>query len=460
MNPKIEIEKLDSIPESSLYNKYAKTPYFFYLDSSDKNSKWSKFSFMGFEPMFILETKNGTTKKISQNKTESLPGCPFDILDKHIKEFSTDINLDFTPFWGGAVGYFSYNSINSSDKQNNKLPDIWFGFYNKIIVIDKTSNKKWLIKSTFPQDKTAKQNPIPKPQELHQNLSFQNIESNLDKKSYLNTIKKTKEYIRNGDIYQANISQRFSTKFQGNPIDLYQKLRKTSPAPYSAFINLHPNYIYSASPEEFIKITNNQIQTRPIKGTRARTNSKELNSKIKKELLESEKDNAELTMIVDLERNDLGQFCKYHSVQVTEKTNLEEYAQVFHLVSTIQGELQPNTSHIQALKKMFPGGSITGAPKIRAMQIINELETVPRSIYTGSIGYFGFNQNTNFNIAIRTMYSHTLNNKEGFNKKQSTPNTHQLYFHSGGGIVADSIPESEWQETLDKAKGLLDTLRT
>ncbi|MCP4049387.1 MAG: aminodeoxychorismate synthase component I [bacterium] len=455
MQPEFVIKDLSSLSESYLYNKYSNHNNFFYLDSSDPNSRWSQFSFMGFDPMFTIETKNGLTSINKNDGTIVITENPFKIIEKELQRFSTDFDLEFTPFWGGAVGYISYESAKyitkiippetiKNYKSSTHIPEIIFGFYNNVIVINKSTNQKWYIKTHFPDSPAKLAIKKEKPAPVKQGkLNFTEPESNLSKETYINIIKKIKNYIKEGDIYQANISHRFYSEFTGPPSLLYQKLKEISPAPFSAFLNFNPLFIYSSSPERFIQINKNNIQTRPIKGTIARSRDKLTDNKNKEHLLKSKKDIAELTMIIDLERNDLGRICSFGSVNVPQQIVLEEYAQVFHLTSTVEGRLRTGLSHMDAFKNMFPGGSITGAPKIKAMQIISEVESVPRSIYTGCIGYFGFNNNTDFNIAIRTMYSYNNN----------------LYFHAGGGIIADSIPENEWNETMVKAKGMLDLVK-
>jgi para-aminobenzoate synthetase component 1 len=245
-------------------------------------------------------------------------------------------------------------------------------------------------------------------------------------------------YIAAGDIYQVCLSHAFDAKFSGDAWSFYEALRHHSPAPYAAFLDLGGTQIASASPECFLRLSDRRIITRPIKGTRPRRADIQLDQRNAYDLITSAKEIAELVMITDLERNDLGRVCEYGSVTVPELLKLESYEQVHHLVSTVTGTLRENVTHLAALRACFPGGSISGAPKKRALEIISELEPHPRSIYTGAIGYFGYNGESQFSIAIRTAVF------EGG----------AASLHAGAGIVADSIPEREWQETLDKAAGL------
>lgn len=271
------------------------------------------------------------------------------------------------------------------------------------------------------------------------------FEATIDRARYLEMVDRAKRYIGAGDIYQVNLAQKFRTAWSpgDDAFGLYLKLRECSPAPHSAFIDLGGRQVLSSSPETFLKMSGNLIRTRPIKGTRPRFRDAELDERAAYDLRTCQKENAELIMITDLERNDLGQISEYGSVQVIELLKLERFAHVFHLVSTVQGTLRPGLDHVEALWKCSPGGSISGAPKKRALEIIGELEADPRGLYTGAIGYLGDNGESQFNIAIRTAVA------EG----------DEISFHVGAGIVADSLPEKEYEETLHKAAGLLEAVR-
>ncbi|MGB8167666.1 MAG: aminodeoxychorismate synthase component I [Chthoniobacteraceae bacterium] len=261
----------------------------------------------------------------------------------------------------------------------------------------------------------------------------------INREQYCAMVARAQEYIAAGDIYQVNLAHRFDAAWHGDPFAFYEALRHYSPAPYAAFLDLDGRCVLSSSPESFLKMSGRAVRTRPIKGTRPRRAEATADEKSAYDLITSPKEVAELVMITDLERNDLGQVCEYGSVSVTELLKLERHEQVFHLVSTIDGRLRPEIDHVAALRACFPGGSITGAPKHRARQIIAELEREPRGLYTGAIGWLGFNGESQFNIAIRTVVIED----------------DHAHFHVGAGIVADSVPEREWQETLDKAAGIL-----
>ncbi|MGB0774801.1 MAG: aminodeoxychorismate synthase component I [Akkermansiaceae bacterium] len=263
--------------------------------------------------------------------------------------------------------------------------------------------------------------------------------ASMSQETYVQGVEQVHEYIRSGDIYQVNLTQHFSAEVRGGSLfPLYLNLRKASPSPLAVWMDLPDRQVLSSSPEMFLRMSGRQVETRPIKGTRPRYQDKIKDAEAVRDLLGSEKERAELIMITDLERNDLGQVCEIGSVKVEEMLAHEKLEQVHHLVSTVTGILRPDIDHLEALVACFPGGSITGAPKVRAMEIIRELESVPRGLYTGAVGYFGFNGESQFNIPIRTLVREK----------------NQLSYHVGAGIVIDSDPAAEYQETLDKAKGI------
>lgn len=421
------------------------------LDSSKEDKILSKFSFIGINPFMLFESK-GQEAFIDKVKVQ---GEPFTVLENLINKYKLNNDgYDNIPFISGAIGYISYDTgrileeLPDTSKEDFNISDMKFIFYKNIIVFDLENNKQYITSiSDHECDKVL--DSLEEKIKLADIIKEQNFESvnrnfksNFEKENYKNAITKLKNYIINGDIYIANMTQRFYTENEEESFEIYKKLRVINKAPFSAYMNFEDFQVISSSPERFIEINKGKVVTRPIKGTRPRGKNEEEDIKNSLELINSEKDRAELLMVVDLERNDLSKVCKPYSVKVTELFKLEKYATVFHLVSTVEGILKDNISSVRCIKECFPGGSITGTPKIRAMEIIEELEGLKRNLYTGAIGYFDFRGNADFNIAIRTII-----------KKDN-----KAYFGVGGGITYDSIEEDEYNETLDKSKALMRVL--
>lgn len=414
----------------------------FILDSGMDEEKLGRYSFISSRPFETVKLKNSEKN-------------PLDTLKEKMEKYKVDNNTSL-PFIGGAVGYLSYDIGNYIENlprtalDDTDVYDLYFGLYNFVIVVDHLENKKYIVTPNLNKELEAKvvdeiEALIKIFEKCRTNTDEKEIidkiklTSNFTKEDYINSVEKVRKYIRQGDIYQANLTQRFSGNINLSSYDLYKRLRNVSKAPFAAFLNFEGYQVLSNSPERFIKCIAKNIETRPIKGTRPRGKTIEEDVLLQEELRNSEKDKAELLMIVDLERNDLGKVSKVGTVKVPELFVIEPYANVSHLVSTVTGELKDSLDSIDLIKATFPGGSITGAPKIRAMEIIDELEPTQRNVYTGSIGYIGFNGDMDFNIAIRTLI------KKGSN----------IHFQVGGGITWDSNPEDEYQETLDKAKSIM-----
>ncbi len=443
-----------------IFDKVSSLPYSCFLDSSLLMPKFGLHSFIGFSPFMTLHT-NGRNAIFSyrDGTVRSLQMNPFDALRVALRQVEIDPDSrpeGLPPFVGGAIGYLAYELGRYIERLPGRavddlhLPETFFCFYDKVIAIDHVSGEKYMLVTSAPGERPEKKFSVIEDafskkirhngNDCGQRISTRNqdFECTFTKDQYIEAVKKVKEYILAGDIYQANLSQRFSCQLREHPWDLYRRLRVVNAAPFSAFLNFGSYAVASSSPERFLAVRGSEVETRPIKGTIRRLDDPELDSRQKELLLSSVKDRAELSMIVDLERNDLGRVCSYGSVKVTEHEVLESYATVHHLVSTVVGTLREDKDVVDLLKASFPGGSITGAPKIRSMEIIDELEPTVRSVYTGGIGYLGFDGNHDINIAIRSMI--IANGK--------------VYFQVGGGIVADSDPEAEYQETLDKGKAL------
>ena len=449
----------------------------FFLDSADNNEKTGRYSFIGYDPFLTIMSKGSNILTQSRHNITRKAGNPFDELQHLLSSFHLENGFDSVPFTCGAVGYFSYDLCHFIEKlpdttiDDIEFPEMYFSFYDTIIGFDHLENRCFLLSVNVNQDShksTEKRidhvlrmirdgSNIPYEEESRFSGSRikRKIISNFSKENYLVAVERAKQYINAGDIYQVNLSQRFQTQIETSPYDIYKRLRSINPEPFSCYLKFDNKHVISSSPERFLLLQNTpdstgkqsegrvrNIQTMPIKGTRPRGKDENINKTMKEELLSSKKDDAELAMIVDLERNDLGRVCNYDTVKVIEKKALEEHPTVYHLVATIEGKLHSRYDTIDLLKATFQGGSITGAPKVRAMQIIDELEPTKRSVYTGAMGYLSFNGNIDLNIAIRT-----------FLVKDD-----HIFFQVGGGIVADSNPEDEYQETLHKARALIETL--
>ncbi len=448
-----------SLSSFDLYWLFKDEEYSFFLDSGMDSEKLGRYSFIGFNPFIVFKSKNNDIELTMDGEQKYVAGDPFDILKELLSKYNMSYETEI-PFVGGAVGYFSYDlchyieKLPRTAKDDVNIPDCFLGFYDGIIVIDHKLNKIYIIslgikdtpKSIIDRIEYRIKEGEAKIFNTKKSFSHKNIKliANMTKDEYIRSINKVRDYIESGDIYQANFTQRFECNYEESPHELYAKLRTINPAPFASFIDFGGGYIVSSSPERFVKVTDGVIETRPIKGTRPRGETEKEDKMNREELLNSEKDKAELLMIVDLERNDLGRICKTGSVKVSELFHLEKYSTVYHLVATVIGEIKEECDAIDVIKATFPGGSITGAPKIRAMEIIDELEPTQRNVYTGSIGYIGFNGDMDLNIVIRTIVC-----KED-----------KAYFQVGGGIVWDSDPELEYKESLHKAKALIKALKS
>ena len=394
----------------------ADRPGAIFLDSSTSEPLPEAISILAWAPERILEGNLDQPRELR---------C---WLEDRARNLAPDFGLPL----GGAMGFIDYRGR------------FTFGLYPRMLVF-RHDSEQWFDIGGLAEEIDLDRLPAPSQQlpTVPERLKFQPAMSRTE---FLTAVERAQDYIAAGDIYQVNLSQKFEAAWPAaaDPYEFFRALRHASPAPYSAFLNLGDRRIFSSSPEQFLKFSGRGVQTRPIKGTRPRFRDPEADERSRYDLITSEKERAELVMITDLERNDLGQVCEFGSVQAVKLLEPEAFEHVHHLVSTVRGQLRPEVDHLAALTASFPGGSITGAPKKRAMEIIEELEPVPRGIYTGAIGYFGLNGESQFNIAIRTAVV------EG----------DRLHFHVGAGIVADSKPEAEFEETLHKARGLFQAFGT
>ncbi|MDR3594550.1 aminodeoxychorismate synthase component I [Clostridium sp.] len=433
------------------YNLFKDKVDSIFLDSSKEDKLLSEYSFIGLNPYKKFVSKG---KKVFIDNEEYNDADPFIKLEELIDKYKLSSNNDL-PFISGAIGYFSYDigrmleELPDNSKEDFNIPDSIFIFFDNLIIFDLHNKKTYITAAGQIEEAISSIEGIEKclknykeEEKIKFQVSNNKFFSNFDKVEYERSIGVLREYIRSGDVYIANMTRRIWCNNNEEPYKIYEKLRSTNKAPFSAYMNFEDFQIISSSPERFLSVRNGLVQTRPIKGTRPRGKNSEEDERNKNELINSEKDKSELLMIVDLERNDLSKVCKPDSVKVTELFKIEKYETVFHLVATIEGKLKENVSAVKCIRECFPGGSITGAPKIRAMEIIEELEKLKRNIYTGSIGYFDLRGNSDFNIVIRTIV-----------KKDD-----RAYLGVGGGITWESIEEDEWFETIDKAKALMGVL--
>jgi para-aminobenzoate synthetase component 1 len=478
--PLIE-EFFASLTAPELFELIKDKPYSFFLDSGMDPRRLGRYSFLGSEPFLVISTRGSEVTMIRGQEHEVQHGNPFDNIGKLLEAYRLDHCPAPVPFLGGAVGYFSYDlchfieRLPSTAMDDLKLAESHFAFYDTIVAFDHLESKAYLVATGFPEMEegqrlrrararleetkdwlccshsviasAAKQSRdrdyfVTAARNDTQNKEV-TLKSNFAPEEYMKAVDRVREYIAAGDVFQVNLSQRFETDLKISPFELYKRLRTVNPAPFASYLNFPGVAIVSASPERFLKVKSDLVETRPIKGTRPRGKDSVEDERLAHELVHSAKDHAENVMIVDLERNDLGRICRYGTVKVTELAVLETFPTVFHLTSTVIGRLRWGKSNIDLLKATFPGGSITGAPKVRAMEIIDEIEPTRRSVYTGSIGYLGFNEDMDINIVIRTFLI-----KEG-----------KAYFQVGGGIIYDSDAEAEYVETLDKARALIRALQ-
>ncbi|TGE32340.1 aminodeoxychorismate synthase component I [Desulfosporosinus sp. Sb-LF] len=456
-----------------LFQAFKEKPSPFFLDSGKDYKELGCYSYMGSSPFLEATAYSDQLNLFWPNRLrEEMIPLPKTESLHFLNEASSKYQVLHAPFpfSGGAVGFLSYDlknvieSLPDCAEDDLNLPLWRFAWYDGIVVYDHHCEKYWIVACGIDETGTCHADLAhvriesleqilykfvsEKPSELEDlgnpTTDSHLIDPSVSREQYISDLKRVIDYIYAGDIYQANLTQRFSLDWEGDAWNLYSQLHRQNPAPFAVFLPYQDFQILCSSPERFIRIkSDGLIETRPIKGTRPRGNSPSEDQRLALELQNSLKDRAELTMIIDLERNDLGRICEFGTVKVPDLITLEKYPTVWHLASTITGQLLQGLKPSDILQAVFPGGSITGAPKIRSMEILEELEPFKRGIYTGSIGYMGFDGAWDFNIVIRTILL-----KDG-----------KAYIHVGGGIVADSIPEDEYNETLDKARALFRVLK-
>ena len=455
--------KSDGIKETeNLINNFLIEKNSFIFESVEKGKIKGRYTILGRNPDYIWEFQRNKCKQIINNKSKILKNSPKKIIDQIIESFKFDIPKELPNISSIISGYFSYDIIRYIEKIPNKcrddlnIPDVRLIRPKSLVILDNLEKKIHFIRNFFKEEKVKNysisfdqvKSEIENLILLANSKSFYekkeiktkvNIKSNINKRTFLNNVIKAKKYIKKGDIFQVVLSQRFKARLKKDPIDVYKKLRVTNPSPFMYFFNFNDFQIIGASPEILVRLRDGQITIRPIAGTRPRGKNKKEDNFYKKDLLKDKKELAEHLMLLDLGRNDTGRVSEINTVRVTEKFKIEKYSHVMHIVSNVVGKFNNKYSRFDTLLSGFPAGTVSGAPKIRAMEIIDELETTKRKVYAGGIGYFTAVGEFDTCIALRTAVV-----KNGF-----------LYAQAGAGIVADSKPINEYIETENKAKALI-----
>lgn len=419
-----------------------------------ENGRGGRYNIVGLNPVAVIRGKDETLHISESGKETIKRGNPLDLMQEYMEQWKTDYNPEYPPFQGGAIGYFSYDCIRYIEKlpslaeDDINIPDIFFLLFDDVFVYDQKEQVLWVITHYVDKYEEAKERlnewkslwmteapevtvPFESPEKKSEAVAFTEA-------GFMKAVECIQEYIGAGDVFQVNLSTRQERTLQTHPLEIYTSLREINPSPYMGYLELGDFQIVSGSPELLIKKQGTEVSTRPIAGTRSRGADEQEDEELARELIENEKERAEHVMLVDLERNDLGRVCKYGTVEVDEFMVIEKYSHVMHIVSNVRGEVEEDKDAFDLVKAVFPGGTITGAPKIRTMEIIEELEPVRRGIYTGSIGWIGYSGDTELNIVIRTLLA-----KDG-----------KAHVQAGAGIVIDSNPENEYKESLKKAIAL------
>ena len=420
----------------------ARHPFPFLLESAGSG----RYSYLGSHPYAVLVARGDRISLWREGREKTFRQNPFDVLEGLMRERKVE-NDRSLPFPGGAVGAFGYDLAQHLERLPRRavddldFPDLVLGLYDRAVMIDHREQRAQVVELTDRAKKRAIDARLY--DEVFGGTAVPpGRGANFTRARYLAAVRRVKEYIAAGDIYQVNLTQRFHARVDVPPFEIYRRLREESPSPFAAYLEFGRRALLSSSPEQFLELRGRTLVTRPVKGTRRRSDDDDEDERLRQELHASPKDDAELAMIVDLERNDLGRVCEYGSVRVTEPKVLESHPTVHHLSATVEGTVRKGVGPVDVLRATFPGGSITGAPKIRAMEIIDELEPTRRAFYTGAVGHLGFDGSMNLSIAIRTILA----------------DGSDYFFHAGGAIVADSDPVAEYEETLVKASAMAKAL--
>ena len=446
----------------------------FLLESVEGGAKWGRYSFIGTDPFLVLRGKAGIMEIEREGHKEQAHEKPIELVKEILRSYKSPAISDLPPFTGGAIGFFGYDLLQYYEKlpkhrtDDLQMDDLHFMFCDQIIVFDHFKQQMKVIANVHvtegateaaiaaAYEETCKKidatverlrRPLPPDMAVSglipDDVELGELQSNMSKETFMNNVLKAKEYIGAGDIFQVVLSQRFHIETAISPLQVYRVLRTMNPSPYMYYLKLDDEVIVGTSPELLVKVDGGKVETRPIAGTRPRGDTPEQDAALEKELLADEKERAEHLMLVDLGRNDIGRVAHYASVRCDSFMEIERYSHVMHIVSNVTGQLRDDKDFFDAFISCLPAGTVSGAPKLRAMEIIAELENEARGAYAGAIGYLGFSGNLNTCITIRTIIF-----KDG-----------KAYVQAGAGIVYDSVPENEYMETVNKAKSSLKAIR-
>lgn len=450
----------------SFFRRLDKDQYAFLLESVEGSERWARFSFLGTRPFLVFKSRGKLIEIIEDRKRRKLTAeRPLQVLEKMLEEYRPVTIDGVPPFFGGALGYVSYDAVEQFHNIPNKKPDplempeIFFIFVQTLVAFDNLKHTIKVIDNVRLNDKTDLRRAYDQAsarirklgsslqkklrgveaRDVSEPTAARKTRSNLTPQAYKNAVRKAKEYIRAGDIIQAVLCQRLETETRADPFEIYRALRFINPSPYMYYLELEKLRVIGSSPETMVRLTGNTIELRPIAGTRRRGATPDEEKALEADLLADPKERAEHIMLVDLGRNDVGRVAEVGSVEVNELMVIEKYSHVIHIVSNVRGKIAPDKNGFDLFVSSFPAGTVSGAPKIRAMQIISELEPEKRGLYAGAVGYFSYGGNLDTAIVIRTIL---MKGKKAM-------------IHAGAGIVADSDPDNEYQETMNKARAML-----
>ena len=445
----------------SIYQKLANLPFSYLLESVEGGERFGRYSIIGLPSKKRIVIRDDVIEVIHQDKViqKEATQNPLDFIQNYLSQFKVPSDIELPRFAGGLAGYFGYETIqyiesrlkHKKTKDILGVPDILLMLSDELIVVDNVAQKIFIVAYADPSIQNAYTLGVERLDSLYEKLN-QSVESNkpqhfkhnephseFGEEAFKKAVEKAKAYIFEGDIMQVVLSQRMSQTFDAPPLALYESLRTLNPSPYMFYYHMDDHHVVGASPEILVRLEDETVTVRPIAGTRPRGKTEEEDLQLEQELLADPKECAEHVQLMDLGRNDIGRVSQSGSVKVTDHMTIERYSHVMHIVSNVEGTLKPHMHAMDVLKATFPAGTVSGAPKVRAMEIIHELEPSKRGIYAGAVGYLGFDGDMDVAIAIRT----------GVIKNKT------LYVQAGAGIVADSIPLNEWVETQNKAKAVL-----